>query len=70
MDQARLRVPGAGEQFQVSLYASGVTNLIGYEVKVAFDKDKVALQSLLEQTSVEGANLLKLMVIFIFIKFR
>ncbi|MBT5829249.1 MAG: hypothetical protein HOH77_03555, partial [Candidatus Latescibacteria bacterium] len=49
----------AGEVFSVGVYASGVTNLIGYEVVVAYDAEKVALKSVQEQTSAEGANILK-----------
>lgn len=49
----------AGEVFSVGLYVSGVTNLIGYEVVVGYDAEKVALKSVQEQTSAEGANVLK-----------
>ncbi|MFT5366220.1 MAG: hypothetical protein ACI8V2_001167 [Candidatus Latescibacterota bacterium] len=49
----------AGEAFSVGVYANGVTNLIGYEVVVTYDAEKVALKSVLEQTSAEGANILK-----------
>ena len=49
----------AGEAFSVSVYVDGTQDLIGYEVVVAYDKDKVALKSVLEQTSAEGANYLK-----------
>ena len=49
----------AGEAFSVGLYVDGVQDLIGYEVVVTFDQEKVALKSLSEQTSAEGANVLK-----------
>ena len=49
----------AGEVFSVGVYAKDVTNLIGYEVVVTYDAEKVALKSVLEQSSAEGANILK-----------
>ncbi|NUQ34189.1 MAG: hypothetical protein HUU29_04535, partial [Planctomycetaceae bacterium] len=49
----------AGKSFSVGVYARGVKDLIGYEVVVVYDPEKLALKSVLEQSSAEGANVLK-----------
>ena len=49
----------AGEEFSVALYADGVSKLVGYDVAVSYDTTAIALQSVLEGSTSEGANILK-----------
>ena len=49
----------AGDEFSVALYASAVTGLVGYDIVVAYDTTKIAAQTLSENSTEEGQNILR-----------
>ena len=55
----RERSVSSGEEFSVSVYVDGISELTGYTVEVRFDPDQVELVSAREEAVGEGVNLLK-----------
>ncbi|MDP6777859.1 MAG: hypothetical protein QGI83_13955, partial [Candidatus Latescibacteria bacterium] len=49
----------AGAELSVALYAQEVKDLVAYEVTVSYDTTSLVLQSVVDETSDEGINILK-----------